>query len=163
MEENNQMIAAEPAVAYTPTMFDTVISYLHSSHMPISTKRAVYRQLQREVADENMAYMKRRLKEFASLEAGWDGYGDAIPVSSIAISHAQQIINACRPSDLSEWRLFPNVNGTLLLELDNAAINIGDDFFTYWAESKGKDIGEEFVPFKVDDVVEAIRKINVYV
>lgn len=44
MEDNEQMIAAEPAVAYAPTLFDHVIGYLHSSQMPIETKRAVYLQ-----------------------------------------------------------------------------------------------------------------------
>lgn len=62
-KERQVDMASEPAVAYAPTMFDKVISYLHSSHMPIETKRAVYLQLQAEVADENLGYMKRRLKE----------------------------------------------------------------------------------------------------
>ena len=73
MEDNDPIMASKPAVAYVPTMYDTVISYLHASHMPTETKRAVYLQLQAEVADENLGYMKRRLKEFASLEPGWDG------------------------------------------------------------------------------------------
>ena len=40
------MKVSEPVAAYAPTMFDTVISYLHSSQMPMETKRAVYLQLQ---------------------------------------------------------------------------------------------------------------------
>ena len=52
------MKVSEPVAAYASTMFDTVISYLHSSQMPMETKRAVYLQLQAEVADENLGYMK---------------------------------------------------------------------------------------------------------
>ena len=78
MEDNNSLMAAEPTVAYGSTMYDTVIGYLHSSHMPMETKRAVYLQLQAEVADENLGYMKCRLKEYANLEPGWNGE-DALP------------------------------------------------------------------------------------
>ena len=59
--------------------------------------------------------------------------------------------------------MFPNVNGTLLMELDTAAISIGEDSFTYWAESMAKDLGEENVPFSVTSVVDAIKRINAYV
>jgi hypothetical protein len=161
--EEEPVVAAEPAMVRPMTMYDTVIGYLHSNHLSTDTKRAVCRQLQTEVADENVGYIKRRLKEFAKLRKGWDGYGDAIPVSSVAINHVYKIIDACKPSDLSEWRVFPNVNGTMLLELDHAAVSIGDDAFTYWAEINGEDIGEEYVPFSVDSVVEVIKKINSYV
>ena len=57
-EENKDIkttadVASEPVTAYAPTVFDAVISYLHSTHLPMETKRAVYLQLQAEVADEN--------------------------------------------------------------------------------------------------------------
>lgn len=161
--EEEPVVAAEPAIARPMTMYDTVIGYLHSSHLSIDTKRAVCRQLRLEVADENVGYMKRRLEEFAKLERGWDGYGEALPVSPVAIKHVSQVIDACKPSDLLEWRVFPNVNGTMLLELDNAAVSIGDDAFTYWAEVNGEDIGEELIPFSIDSVVRIIKNINSYV
>ena len=49
------------------------------------------------------------------------------------------------------------------MELDAAAISIGEDSFTYWAESMAKDLGEENVPFSVTSVVDAIKRINAYV
>lgn len=162
-KEDEQQIASEPSATWTGSTYDSVISYLRSHRLPIETKRAVCHQLQTEVADENLSYLKHRLTEFSLLEKGWDGYGEALPISSHIISNVRQVLDACKPTDLLEWRLFPNVNGTLLMELDAAAISIGEDSFTYWAESMAKDLGEENVPFSVTSVVDAIKRINAYV
>lgn len=160
-------IANIPTVELNPQMsnsiFDTVFNYLNNSRATIDIKRVVCHRLQSEIADENLANMKRSLSEFSKLDHGWDGYGDALPISTMAINHTKQVLGACRSSDLLEWRLFPNTNGSILLELDNAAVSIGDDSFTYWYESDGKDFGEEYVPFSVKGVLNVIKKINSYV
>lgn len=36
MEDNDSIKVSDPVEAYSPTMFDTVISYLHSSRMPVN-------------------------------------------------------------------------------------------------------------------------------
>ncbi len=162
MEDNEVMMVSEPAVAYTPTVFDTVIKYLHSSHMPMGTKRAVYLQLQAEVADENLAYMKRRLKEYSKLESGWDG-DEAQPVIPQISAFVEQMLRKCDSHELSEWSLFPNVNGTLLLQRKDAAVSIGVDEFSYYAESKNKTIGRDHQPLSLDSVNSAIEAINRYV
>ena len=109
-----------------------------------------------------MHFMRQHLDDIAMLKEGWDAYGEAVPVNTVVINHVRKILSRCKPSDLSEWRLSPNVNGTMLLELDDAAISIGIDSFTYYAEVEGKDIGEEYLPFTVDGVINTIRKINSY-
>lgn len=155
-------VASEPAVAYSPTVFDTVISYLHSSQLPMETKRAVYLQLQAEVADENLGYMKRRLKEFASLQPGWDGE-DAQPVLQEVTDFMGQLLRSCSSMELADWSLFPNVNGTFLLQRKNAAISIGQKEYSYYAEAKDKAMGLDHQPLSIESVVETIETINRYV
>lgn len=162
MEEDESMMVAEPAVAYTPTKFDRVIGYLHSSQLSMETKRAVYLQLQAEVADENLGYMKRRLKEFAGLQAGWDG-DEAHPVLPDVTAFMSQLLCSCSSMELADWSLFPNVNGTLLLQRKNAAISIGLNDFSYYAETKGKTIGLDHQPLSIESVKSTIETVNRYV
>ena len=162
MEDKDSMKVSEPVAAYSPTMFDQVINYLHSSQMPMETKRAVYLQLQAEVADENLGYMKRRLKEFASLQLGWDGE-EAQPVMVEVVDFMNQLLRSCRSMELAEWSLFPNVNGTLLLQRNDAAISIGKEEYSYFAEAKGKAIGHDHQPLSIESVMSTIETINRYV
>lgn len=156
------MKVSEPVAAYAPTTFDTVISYLHSSQMPMETKRAVYLQLQAEVADENLGYMKRRLKEFAVLQPGWDGE-DAQPVLPEITDFMSQLLRSCNSLELADWSLFPNVNGTFLLQRKNAAISIGLKEFSYFAEAKDKVMGHDHQPLSIESVMTTIETINRYV
>ncbi len=161
MEDNEIMMASEPVAAYAPTMFDTVIRYLHSSHMPIETKRAVYLQLQAEVADENLGYMKRRLKEFAGLKSGWDGE-DAQPLLPETVAFVEKLLRSCNSLELADWALFPNVNGTFLLQRKDAAISIGSKEYSYFAEAKNKTIGRDHQPLSLESVISTIETINRY-
>ena len=130
--------------------------------MPIETKRAVYLQLQAEVADENLGYMKRRLKEFSSLQPGWDGE-DALPVLPEVSAFIGKLLHSCSSHELSEWSLFPNVNGTFLLQRNNAAISIGKEEYSYFVESKDKAIGLDHQPLTIESVKSTIETINRYV
>ena len=162
MEEKDSMKVSEPVAAYSPTMFDQVISYLHSSQLPMETKRAVYLQLQAEVADENLGYLKRRLKEFSGLQIGWDGE-DAQPVLPEIAAFTGELFRSCSSLELTDWSLFPNVNGTILLQRKDAAISIGKDEYSYFAESKDKAIGLDHQPLSIESVMSTIETINRYV
>ena len=162
MEDKDSMKVSEPVVAYSPTMFDQVISYLHSSQLPMETKRAVYLQLQAEVADENLGYLKRRLKEFANLQSDWDGEG-AQPVLPEVAAFTGELLRSCNSLELADWSLFPNVNGTFLLQRKNAAISIGQKEYSYFAEAKDKAIGLDHQPLTIESVKSAIETINRYV
>ena len=162
MEDKDIMKVSESVAAYSPTTFDTVISYLHSSHMPMETKRAVYLQLQAEVADENLGYMKRRLKEFAGLQPGCDGE-DAQPVLPEIADFMRQLLRSCDSLELADWSLFPNVNGTFLLQRKNAAISIGQNEYSYFAEGKDKVMGHDHQSLSIESVITTIETINRYV
>lgn len=162
MEDKDSMKVSEPVAVYSPTMFDQVISYLHSSQLPMETKRAVYLQLQAEVADENLSYMKRRLKEFSGLQAGWDGE-DAQPLVAEVVDFMSQLLRSCSSKDLADWSLFPNVNGTLLLQRNDAAVSIGKEEYSYFAEAKDKAVGHDHQPLSIESVISTIEMINRYV
>lgn len=160
MEDAEIMTASEPA-ARQMSPFDRVISYLHANNLSIDTKRAVYRQLQLEVADENLGYLKRRLKEFAKLEVGWDGE-DALPTDKKIIVNVDDIFRTCKSNDLADWSVFPNVNGTILLQRKHAVISIGEEAFSYFANSGNEEIEGEQIPFSIPKVIKVIKEINSY-
>jgi hypothetical protein len=159
--EYEPTMAAEPVLVSSVTPFDTVIRYLHSNNLNIDIKRAVYRQLQLEVADENLGNMKRRIKEIENLQYGWDGE-NAMPVNRDTIEMIRQVLKKARPSDLSDWSVSPNVNGTILLELDDAAISIASKEFSYYAERGERYMESEHQKCSVDALIETIRRINTF-
>ena len=71
-------------------------------------------------------------------------------------------LERCKASDLSEWMLFPNVNGTMLLEQEDAAISIASKEFSYYAENDGKYIDGEGLKTSVNGLIDVVKKINVF-
>ena len=128
---------------------------------PDEIKRALYQKLQSEIADENLRYLKERVEKFSTLAKGWDGEDAETPTPK-ATENVKNLLGACKSRDVAEWALFPNVNGTYLLQKQHALISIGDKEFTYWGVDDGKDIGEEYVHFSVSKALKAIRTINAY-
>ena len=154
----NGLLTAERIV---PSL-DGVMDFLHSIKLPFATKKTVCRQLQMEVDDEHIRYMRQRLQESAKLEKGWDGYGDAIPINPIVIDKIKLFLESCKPSDLLEWSLFPNINGTMLLEQDDAAISIASKEFSYYAENGDKYIDSEGIETSVSNLIAVVKKINAF-
>mgnify|MGYP006873159005 CR=1 FL=1 len=146
---------------FPPTPVEAVMGYLHSSRLNTDAKRTVFRLLQMEVANENLERLKSRLQQIKSLEQGWDGE-DALPANSHIADFVSHLLSHCKPSDLTDWSLFPNVNGTLLLQKEDAGISIGLDEFSYFAESEDGDIGEDKVPLTTEAIVATIKRINLY-
>lgn len=140
---------------------EALISFLYDSNIPVETKQSICNKLKSEIAEENLRYLKERVAEFSALSEGWDGE-EAQPLLPEATENIKKLLRACKPRDVADWALFPNVNGTYLLQKQHALVSIGDKQFTYWAEADGKDIGEEYVLFSVSSVLQAIRMINAY-
>ena len=150
------------AITAPPTTVDAVMGYLHSSRLNTDSKRIVFRLLQTEVANENIIKLKKRLQQIESLEQGWDGE-EAMPVDRGIAEFTHDFLKRCKPSYLTDWSLFPNVNGTLLFQKENAGISIGKEEFSYFAESGNDDIGEDNVPLSTDALTATIKRINLYV
>jgi len=79
-----------------------------------------------EFADRSEAL--QRILEIEKLEANWDGYG-AEPICASCIENARTIVELLPPFAMSP-DLFPNPNGTITLEWENAhgtlSIEVGE-------------------------------------
>ncbi|MBQ3691511.1 MAG: hypothetical protein II937_16810 [Bacteroidales bacterium] len=139
--------------------FDAVMGYLHSIPISFETKKSVYRQLRQEVYDGHLQTMKDRLKQIAALKHGWDGY-DGLIIKKKTIENFSQFLNICRPADVAEWSLFPNTNGTLLLEQKDASISLASKEFSYYAEQTDKYMEADNQPYSLQLFLETIRTIN---
>ncbi len=150
-----------PRPGYKPTSASDVMSYLHSLGMTPSVRRIVSRQLNHEVERDNLLGLKERLREIKQLKRGWDGY-EAMPTNRRILSFVEHLLEECSPRTLADWSLSPDVNATIILEKDNAVINIGQDEFSYAAEAATGHIGESHLPVSTESVIRVINTINSY-
>ena len=161
LSNNAYSVRGMGTMPYPPTPIEAVMSYLHSSRLNIEAKRTVFHLLKIEVANENLERLTQKLQQIETLENGWDGE-DALPVNPDILEFVRHLFNRCKPSDLADWMLFPNVNGTVLLQKENAGISIGKEEFSFFAETEDEDIGEDNVPLSIDAVKSIIKQINLY-
>ena len=137
MDANSPNIASEPETAFAATRQKT------------------------EKVDVPTDKMSRCIDAICKLKQGWDGF-NAVPVTIATRENFCQIINACNQDDLSGWDLYPEINGTLMLQNDskNAGINIGDTEFSYFVVHGDNVSGLDNVRFSVPTILETIRNIN---
>ena len=57
----------------------------------------------------------KRTLELAELTAGWDG-AQALPMEKKALQNMQRLIKAGESTDFQQWVLFPDDNGTILMQ-----------------------------------------------
>ncbi|MBR4677168.1 MAG: hypothetical protein IKO99_04115 [Bacteroidales bacterium] len=143
----------------TAASFDAVMSYLHSIPISYETKKFVYKQLGQEIYETHHQKMKDRLKQISDLKQGWDGY-DGLPIKEKTVENFVQFLNVCDFSDVADWSLFPNTNGTLLLEQKNASISIASKEFSYYAESQNRYMEAERQPYTLRSFLETLKTIN---
>ena len=102
-----------------------------------------------------------RLKGFLTLTEGWDG-GEAWPVEQQAYKNAEEVIKSMDGGKLSQWSLFPSLNGSILLSARgnvNASVYIGSERFTYSALNKAGELIGEDKAFSLPALGKAIEEI----
>jgi len=139
--------------------FDDVMGYLHSIPISFPTKKLLYLQLRVEVEVEHLRMLKERLKEIAALKEGWDGF-DAPPILNATIKNVKKLIDACKASELTEWTVSPNTNGTILLERKEAAISIASNKFSYYAEQEDRYMEANHCEYTPGTLLKALLDIN---
>ena len=74
------------------------------------------------------------------------------------IKNVKQLLEQSDDADLREWVIFPDVNGTILMEnkSGDASISIGNTEFSYVSN----DGNGANVKIKSDSLLKTIRKIN---
>lgn len=85
--------------------------------------------------DEIYRHQMSRLDELASLKANWDDDG-ALPIEPKTIKNVHQLIERSDDSDLEKWVIFPDINGTILLEAKSGdgTISVGTSDFSYFSK-----------------------------
>ena len=108
--------------------------------------------------------MWNRTKEFEDLTTGWDGEG-ALPVEKRVIGNVRKMLKSCDDSVLAHWLLFPDTNGTVLLQYDgtdkDASISIGNTAFSYFVDKNNQPVDSaEKVTFSPSRLIQTIKHIN---
>ena len=102
-----------------------------------------------------------RTVELSSLKPGWDG-ADAMPMQKRTVQNVQRLIKAGVSSDFKEWVLFPDDNGTMLLQSKDgtASISIGNSSYSFVSTKGGQIKAEERVRFSPMAVLNTMRTIS---
>ena len=102
-----------------------------------------------------------RTQVLSKLYRGWDG-ADAAPIETKTIANMQNILQKGVETDFCGWVLFPDDNGTLLLQLQNknASISLGNNYFSYVFQNDKRFVSGENIKFSVSSFLNVIKKIN---
>ena len=103
-------------------------SLLGITHVEVRKNTAVATRLRDEVYHNQLA----RLEELSTLKANWDDDG-ALPIEPKTIKNVRRLIEMSDDEDLKKWIIFPDINGTILLEArtGDATISVGNSDFSY--------------------------------
>ena len=103
----------------------------------------------------------RKLRDISLLQQGWDGF-NAVPVNKQVIDNMLVVLNHCDGGQLKGWCIFPEVNGTILLQNypRRAGINIGDNSFSYFCMNGNQVSGDDNKPFSASVFINILNKIN---
>jgi hypothetical protein len=101
-----------------------------------------------------------RTAELAVLTKGWDG-AYAMPIEKKAVQNMQRLIKAGTSEDFKDWVLFPDDNGTLLMQSKDgmASISIGNSSFSFVYTKGGKVNAGENIRFSALKVLKTLRDI----
>ena len=101
-----------------------------------------------------------RVEELSSLKAGWDG-AEAIPMNKKAVQNMKRVIKTGISADFKEWVVFPDDNGTLLMQSKDgsASISIGNNHYSFVYTTNGQVKSGEAVKFSPSSVLSTIRDI----
>lgn len=104
----------------------------------------------------------KRTEELATLPPGWDG-AEAMPMQKKAVKNVQRLIKAGISSDFKDWVLFPDDNGTLLMQSKdgNASISIGNNSYSYVCVKEGAVKASESTKFTPTSVLKTIRTVTI--
>ena len=93
------------------------------------------------------AYQKmlKSLPDYQEYERGWDD-DDALPLYAAVVRNFKKVMDQSTDYALDGWTIFPEANGTLLMEYQKkeAGINLGISDFSYYIIDNNQVSGEVF-------------------
>ena len=101
-----------------------------------------------------------RTIELAALTAGWDG-AQALPMEKKALLNMQRLIKAGESKDFKQWVLFPDDNGTILMQSKDgkASISIGNNSYSFVSTKDGKVNAGQNVKFSAVSALKILRAL----
>ncbi|WP_262280663.1 hypothetical protein [Hallella absiana] len=107
---------------------------------------------------------QRLLKDLADYESykkGWDDES-AAPLSPIVIKSFKRLLEKSNEDDLKDWNIFPEKNGTMILENSKrqAQINLAEKEFSYFILADSGLKGEDHIKLSTSRLLKAIKAIN---
>ena len=101
----------------------------------------------------------QRLDELKTLKNSWDGAG-ALPLEKKAVVNLQKVLIKGVSADFTNWVLFPDEAGTLLLQSRDgkASISVGNNFYSYVYEKDNRIYTGDKIRFSVASLLDVIRK-----
>ena len=101
-----------------------------------------------------------RTVELAALTTGWDG-AQALPMEKKALQNMQRLIKAGESEDFQQWVLFPDDNGTILMQSKDgkASISIGNSSYSYVCTKDGKIDAGQNVKFSAASALKTLRAL----
>jgi len=148
METTDIMTANEPVAAYGTNSYADVMNFLHTMPMSADVKEKVGRRLVQEATEKHLAKAFARLDHLATLEDGWAGDG-SYAISRRVLNNVKSVLLISNDEDWKEWIIGPDVNATLTIQTKSsqAAISLGTQEFSYYAEKGDKKYRASHVPF----------------
>ena len=127
----------------------------------IPTEGKEYSQFSPTPETETQKKLYSRLEEMRQLEYDWDDEG-AIPIKEEIINTVAALIDAEEGTNLEQWIIFPDTNGTLMLEAKHrdATISIGTKEFSYVFHSNEHDENADHLPLTLNTLTQIIKHIN---
>ncbi|MBQ3656116.1 MAG: hypothetical protein II956_04610 [Bacteroidales bacterium] len=106
-----------------------------------------------EILDKFLTYSKYGEK--------WDGE-NAVPLTEKVKNNFSELLNKIDKKLLSGMTIFPEINGTLLIDstIKEAGICLGNDTFSYYITENDVISGQDNIPFTVKKLIDTIKKIN---
>lgn len=105
--------------------------------------------------------LKITFQDYQRYRHGWDGE-DALPLTQQVISNFKEVLIAAENETLSKIKIFPDDNGTLVIESKDsmAGISLGDSAFSHYTISNGHISGENHIPFSSQSVIKTIASFH---
>ena len=101
-----------------------------------------------------------RTLALADLPKGWDG-GEAQPMGKKTIQNMQRLIKAGISTDFAGWVLFPDDNGTILMQSTDgkSSISIGNNSYSFVSTKNDQVVTGEDIRFSATSVLKTLRTL----
>lgn len=161
MSDNTSHIANEPMVAFASPSYTEVMATIYRMGIPATVKERVGQRLVTESRGANLTNALNRVAHLAKLKDNWDGDG-ASHILSEVLDNIRSVLMFSNDNDWQNWSISPDVNGTLILQSDDAlcAISLGSHEFSYLSRRGGKRIGDSHIKFTENSFLNVMRSLQ---